>query len=184
MLNSTDQSDNVFDWPVTLALQALPDKIAMRSFPDKPMKGKKMNELLPSAALAHFVMKVNDVDASYAFYQGLGLRALDKFPGMAIIELRGGTHLLLTEKDVPETQSLHISRVGQRPDFAAEKIDLMIAGHSRSELETYRTGLIAKGYSAQEIAQETLFGHHYFSLQDPDGNGISFYTSHCSQQPV
>ncbi|MCA2024654.1 VOC family protein [Enterobacter sp. K16B] len=143
-----------------------------------------MHKLLPSAALAHFVMKVNDVDASYAFYQGLGLRALDKFPGMAIIELRGGTHLLLTEKDAPDTQSLHISRIGQRPDFAPEKIDLMIEGHSRTELETYRNGLIDKGYSPQQIAKEMLFGHHYFSLLDPDGNGISFYTSHCSQQPV
>jgi catechol 2,3-dioxygenase-like lactoylglutathione lyase family enzyme len=46
-------------------------------------------------------MKVKDVESSYAFYQGLGLRGIDKFPEMAIIELRGGTHLLLAAKDDP-----------------------------------------------------------------------------------
>ncbi|WP_181374408.1 VOC family protein [Pectobacterium polaris] len=143
-----------------------------------------MEESLPSAALAHFVMKVKDIEASYDFYRGLGLRGFDKFPGMAIIELRGGTHLLLTAKDDPLTDTLHVSRVGQRPDFISEKIDLMIAGHSKSDLEDFRTGLIEKGYSPLEIAEGSLYGHHYFSMQDPDGNGVSFYTSHCGNKPV
>ncbi|MCI4237719.1 VOC family protein [Dickeya dianthicola] len=143
-----------------------------------------MEESLPSAALAHFVMKVKDIESSYDFYRGLGLRGLDKFPGMAIIELRGGTHLLLTAKDDPQTDALHVSRVGQRPDFISEKIDLMIAGHSRSDLEIFRTRLIEKGFSPLGIADGSLYGHHYFSMEDPDGNGVSFYTSHCSDKPV
>lgn len=143
-----------------------------------------MEECLPSAAIAHFVMKVKDIESSYDFYQGLGLRGCDKFPGMAIIELRGGTHLLLAAKDDPLTDTLHGSRIGQRPDFISEKIDLMIAGHSKSDLENYRTGLIEKGYSPSEIAEGSLYGHYYFSMQDPDGYGVSFYTSHCGDKPV
>lgn len=73
-----------------------------------------MEDFLPSAAIAHFVMKVKNIESSYDFYQGLGLRGFDKFPGMAIIELRGGTHLLLAAKDDPITDTLHDSRVGQR----------------------------------------------------------------------
>lgn len=38
-----------------------------------------MEEFVPSAAIAHFVMKVKDVESSYAFYQGLGLRGIDNF---------------------------------------------------------------------------------------------------------
>ncbi|HXQ42680.1 MAG TPA: hypothetical protein VN821_15525, partial [Candidatus Udaeobacter sp.] len=50
---------------------------------------------LPAAAFGHFVMKVNDIDVSYQFYTKLGLRPFGIFPDLAIIELRGGTHILL-----------------------------------------------------------------------------------------
>lgn len=143
-----------------------------------------MEEFVPSAAIAHFVMKVKDVESSYAFYQGLGLRGIDKFPEMAIIELRGGTPLLLAAKDDPMAGALHASRVGQRPDFISEKIDLMIAGHTRADLEKYRAELMANGYSPADIAEAPLYGHDYFSMLDPDGHGVSVYTSHCGDKPV
>ncbi|EMO5538437.1 VOC family protein [Klebsiella variicola] len=143
-----------------------------------------MEEFVPSAAIAHFVMKVKDIESSYAFYQGLGLRGIDKFPEMAIIELRGGTHLLLAAKDDPMAGALHASRVGQRTDFISEKIDLMIAGHTRADLEKYRAELMANGYSPADIAEAPLYGHDYFSMLDPDGHGVSVYTSHCGDKPV
>jgi hypothetical protein len=40
------------------------------------------------------------------------------------------------------------------------------------------------GIGVTAIADGELYGHHYFSMHDPDGNGISFYTSHCSDKPV
>jgi catechol 2,3-dioxygenase-like lactoylglutathione lyase family enzyme len=142
-----------------------------------------MDDSLPAAALAHFVMKVQNIEASHQFYVGLGLRALDTFPGLAIVELRGGTHLLLFQKDDDQSRTLQNSHVGQRPDFGSEKIDLMIAGHKKADLELYRTRLIDKGYSPSSIAERALYGHYYFSIQDPDGNGVSFYTSHCGTSP-
>lgn len=143
-----------------------------------------MEDLLPAASLAHFVMKVANIEASYQFYIGLGLRAFDTFPGMAIVELRGGTHLLLFKKDDDQSSALQDSHVGQRPDFVSEKLDLMIAGLTKADLEIFRAGLIDKGYSPLAIADGALYGHHYFSIQDPDGNGVSFYTNHCSNKPV
>ena len=91
-----------------------------------------MEDSLPAAALGHFVMKVQNIEASYKFYTGLGLRAFETFPGMAIVELRGGTHLLLFQKDDDQSRTLQNSHVGQRPDFGSEKIDLMIAGHKKA----------------------------------------------------
>lgn len=148
------------------------------------MKELEVENHLPAAALGHFVMKVKNVQVSYEFYAGLGLRAVDTFPGMAIIELRGGTHILLFQKGDEQSEALLESRNGQRPEFHSEKIDLMIAGHAKADLERYRAGLVTKGYSPSEIADSTLYGHAYFSMQDPDANGITFYTSHCGDQPV
>ena len=143
-----------------------------------------MNDILPAAGLGHFVMKVQNVDASYNFYTGLGLRAFGTFPGMAIVEMRGGTHLLLFQKDDDQAATLQNSHNGQRPDFSSEKIDLMITGRTKADLELYRVGLIDKGYAPTAIADGQLYGHHLFSMQDPDGNGISFYTNHSGDEPV
>jgi catechol 2,3-dioxygenase-like lactoylglutathione lyase family enzyme len=143
-----------------------------------------MENLLPAAALGHFVMKVQDVERSYEFYASLGLRPFGTYPGMAIIELRGGTHLLLFKNDDPQSDALADSRLGQRSEFGLEKLDLMIAGHEKSDLAQYRADLIGKGHLPSEIAEGPLYGHHYFSMHDPDGTGITFYTSHCSDKPV
>ena len=143
-----------------------------------------MEDSLPVAALAHFVMKVRNIEATYRFYGGLGLRALDTFPGLAIVELRGGTHLLIFQKDDDQASALHDGHVGQRPEFGGEKLDLMISGHTKAQLELFRAGLMDKGYSPSAIADGVLYGHHYFSMKDPDVKGVTFYTSHCGDKPV
>ena len=48
----------------------------------------------------------------------------------------------------------------------------------------YRTTLLEKGLSVDAIAQDQLFGHDYFQLSDPDGNGITVYTSHAAELSV
>ena len=143
-----------------------------------------MNNSLPAAAFGHFVLKVNDIDISYQFYAKLGLRPFGIFPELAIIELRGGTHILLFNNNDELPFSLSPSHLGQRGAFSSERLDLMIDSKSRSDLELYRTSLIEHGLSADEIARDQFFGHYYFQLADPDGNGITVYTSHTGEFPV
>jgi catechol 2,3-dioxygenase-like lactoylglutathione lyase family enzyme len=135
-----------------------------------------MNNNLPAAAFGHFVMKVSDIDISYQFYTKLGLRPFGILPDLAII---GGTHILLFNKNDELPTSLSSSQLGQRGALFNERLDLMIDGKSRSDLEMYRTTLLEKGLSVDAIAQDQLFGHDYFQLADPDGNGITVYTSHA-----
>jgi hypothetical protein len=80
--------------------------------------------------------------------------------------------------------SLSSSHLGQRGAFFNERLDLMIYGKSWSDLELYRTTLIEKGLSVDAIAQDQFFGHDYFQLADPDGNGITVYTSHTGELSV
>lgn len=143
-----------------------------------------MSDNLPTAAFGHFVMKVNDVDISYQFYAKFGLRPIGIFSDVAIIELRGGTHILLFNKNNGLPFSLSPSHLGQRGDFSNERLDLMIDGKSRSDLELYRTSLMENGLLVDEIAPDQFFGHYYFQLADPDGNGITVYTSHTGELPV
>ena len=143
-----------------------------------------MSSNLPAATLGHFIMKVSDIDRSYQFYTKLGLRPFGRFPELAIIELRGGTHILLFGKNDELPSSPSSSHLGQRGSFFNERLDLMIAGKSRSDLELYRTTLLEKGLSVDAIAQDQFFGHDYFQLADPDGNGITVYTSHSGALPV
>ncbi len=139
---------------------------------------------LPAAALGHFVMKVANLDASYQFYADLGLRPIGRFPDVAIIELRGGTHILLFPENDEAPFPVTSGRLGQRGAFFNEQLDLLINGKTRYDLEVYRAMLLKNGIAPGEIAQERLFGHHYFQLTDPDGHGITVYTSHVGELPV
>ena len=83
-----------------------------------------MNNNLPAAAFGHFVLKVDDIDRSYQFYTNLGLRPFGIFPDLAIIELRGGTHILLFSKNDGLASSLSSSHLGQRGASFNERLDL------------------------------------------------------------
>jgi catechol 2,3-dioxygenase-like lactoylglutathione lyase family enzyme len=143
-----------------------------------------MSDNLPAAAFGHFVMKVSDINISYQFYTKLGLRPFGMYPYLAIIELRGGTHILLFNENDELSFSLSPSHLGQRGASFSERLDLMIEGKSRADLEQYRTTLMEKGLSVDAIAQDQFFGHDYFQLADPDGNGITVYTSHTGELSV
>jgi len=129
-------------------------------------------------AVAHLVFKVADLKRSCQFYSNLGLPPFAVDEKLAIVELRGGTHLLLFEvglagEDVAE------SLTGQFHERLSERFDLMIKGKGLSELKKYRLELISRGIAAGEIPDESVFGHHLFCVKDPDGNGITIYTSHA-----
>jgi catechol 2,3-dioxygenase-like lactoylglutathione lyase family enzyme len=145
---------------------------------------QSMDNTLPAAAFGHFIMRVGDVSISYKFYSDMGLRPCGVFPDLAIIELRGGSHILLFGKNGELPFPVTPSNLGQRSAIVSERLDLMIDGKAKSDLEAYRATLAKNGFSVDEIAQDRLFGHHYFQLVDPDGNGITVYTSHVGDLPV
>jgi catechol-2,3-dioxygenase len=129
-------------------------------------------------AVAHLVLKVADLKSSCQFYSNLGIPPFAIEEKVAIIELRGGTHLLLLEVDQLATEGVAQSLTGQFHKRFSEQFDLMIKGKGVNELKKYRSELISRGIAAGEIPDETFFGHHLFCIKDPDGNGVTIYTSH------
>jgi hypothetical protein len=59
------------------------------------------------------------------------LRPFGIFPDLAVIELRGGTHILLFSKHDELPSSLTSSQLGQRDASSNERLDLMIDGKSK-----------------------------------------------------
>jgi catechol-2,3-dioxygenase len=130
-------------------------------------------------AVGHLVFKVADLKSSCQFYSNLGLPPFAIDEEIAIIELRGGTHLILLSIDPLAGEDIAESVTGQFHKKLSEQFDLMIKGKGRDDLKKYRLELISRGIAAGEIPDETFFGHHLFCIKDPDGNGITIYTSHA-----
>ena len=143
-----------------------------------------MNEMKtvvdPELAVAHLVFKVADLKSSCQFYSNLGLPPFFTEEKIAIIELRGGTHLVLLSVDEPAGEDVAESVTGQFHKRFSEQFDLMIEGKNLDDLKKYRSELISRGIAAGEIPDEAVFGHHLFCVKDPDGNGITIYSSHAN----
>jgi len=136
-------------------------------------------EAVPPFAIGHLALTVGDVDACHRFYADLGLRTFGKGETMAILELRGGTHLLLFQRGAPDGDA-------ESPFDGARagSVDLMIAGRSRDDLEAVRGRLLERGHAPDPIADRQFFGHYVFKAKDPDGNQVTVSTSHASNLPV
>jgi catechol-2,3-dioxygenase len=134
----------------------------------------------PELAVAHLVFKVVNLKSSCQFYANLGLPPFFIEEKIAIIELRGGTHLVLLSVDELAGEDVAEGVTGQFHKRFSEQFDLMIEGKGLDELKKYRSELISRGIAAGQIPDETVFGHYLFCIKDPDGNGITIYTSHAN----
>jgi len=122
----------------------------------------------PVVGIGHIALSVTDIGTSARFYAELGLTPCHEGGGIAILELRGGTHLLLFSRETGPAIP------------ATDRVDLMIRGRTRDELEAYRAGLVGRGLEPSAIPDEDLYGHYMFQLRDPDGNEVVVATSHCA----
>ena len=133
-----------------------------------------MRKVRSTLAAGHIFVRVKDLQKSAKFYERAGLPAFMRSDSIAIIELRGGTHIILSESD----EAMAPSRCGQMGQSTGERFDLMIEGNKREDLELYRIRLVGQNIEVSEINDEPYHGHYFFSIKDPDDNVIHIYTSH------
>ncbi len=134
----------------------------------------------PSVSMGHVILHTDDMESSVHFYQTLGLvpTPSPNVPDgdLMLMELRGGTDLLILRSDSELAPNFPVSKVGYAGHSAP--IDIMIPKHEREDLAAYRAGLQAAGFEPGEISDEMRFGHWYFSITDPNGHAITVLTSH------
>jgi catechol 2,3-dioxygenase-like lactoylglutathione lyase family enzyme len=119
----------------------------------------------PDVAIGHIVMYASEVPASARFYETLGCRPVHASRDMAILELRGGTHLMLF--------------AGEPTDREQPGFDLMV-----DELSAYRDRLIAAGIQCTELERHERSGHELFKCDDPDGYRVVVYSNHSECRSV
>ena len=102
------------------------------------------------------MLTVSDVDRAADFYVTIGMREIERNAQVAIMELRGGTHLVLpaapvTPGDVP--------------------FDLMV-----EDLAATHRAWTEQGLAPGEITSDRI--HDSFVVTDPDGHRLTISSSH------
>ena len=109
----------------------------------------------PRFGIGHVSMPVADVDALTDFYTAIGMRLVVNMGRMAILELRGGTHLILSHGDP-----------------AASTLDLIV-----DDIDETREVLAAAG--AEPSAIQRGNPHDRFVATDPEGNTLVVASNHA-----
>jgi catechol 2,3-dioxygenase-like lactoylglutathione lyase family enzyme len=119
----------------------------------------------PTLAIGHVVLHARDVAASAEFYSGIGLRLIVKRPELAILELRGGTHLLLFQAR---------DTVGPAPAF-----DLMV-----DDIAATWASFEKSGIQVTPIREDRISRHQMFEVTDPSGYLITVLSNHTEGRSV
>ena len=109
--------------------------------------------------IGHEVLRVSDLERSVAFWREIGMREVERNENVAVLELRGGTHLVL----VPG------SPTDDNDDDAP--FDLMV-----DDLETTHEQWHSRGLDPSPIERGRI--HSAFSVRDPDGYKVTVNSSH------
>jgi hypothetical protein len=129
------------------------------------MKSSKNNtaDPRPPVWVGHVAMYSGRVAESSQFMQQIGMRLVADDDEFAVLEMRGGTHLLLTAD--AESKLLNGS------------FDLMV-----EDLDATHRHFTGLGLEPGEIERGRI--HDCFELHEPGGTAITFNSSHVGDLPV
>jgi len=118
----------------------------------------------PPVAVGHVRLNVGDVAAAARWLETVGLRPIVTRPELAVLELRGGTHVVVRQAERPAP--------GTPAPF-----DLMV-----DDVDAAHRGYAASGLSPSPIRRGRI--HDSFDLPGPDGWNFIVNSSHASGQPI
>ena len=123
------------------------------------------NEQRPPVAVAHVVLETDRMEESAHFIRTIGMRPVFEGPEVSVYELRGGTHLILMLK----------SKIvaGDAP------FDLMV-----DDLRATHERFASLGLAPSPIEARPAISHEVFTVREPAGHVITFFSNHVSGHPV
>ena len=119
----------------------------------------------PTVAIGHVVHEVASVAKEADWLEALGVRPIVRQRDFAVMELRGGTHIILAKAEGK------IAAGTEAPfDFIVDDVDAMHAYCAEQGLEP---GPMSRGRI-----------HDRFALTDPSGYAVTIMSSHAGNRPV
>ena len=119
----------------------------------------------PPVAVGHVRLPATDVAASERWLQSVGLRPIFADDSLAVLELRGGTHVVVRKAEQPPAAG------------SAAPFDLMV-----DDIEAARRDYAAKGLGPSDISRGRI--HDAFHLTGPDGYDFTVTSSHAGGRAV
>ncbi|HEX3885748.1 MAG TPA: VOC family protein [Stellaceae bacterium] len=119
----------------------------------------------PPVAIGHVRLPCSDVGAAARWLETAGLRPIVTMEGLAVLELRGGTHVVVRKSDQPVAP-------GTTAPF-----DLMV-----DDVDSSHGDYAEKGLSPSEIIRGRI--HDSFTLPGPDGWSFIVNSSHASGKAI
>jgi hypothetical protein len=117
----------------------------------------------PDIWLGHCSLKTSDLDGSHDFMIQIGLRPVFKNEEITILELRGGTHLIMSFDESAEGGEAKI-------DFMVEDINA-----------TY-SSFTSLGLKLSEMSRGSI--HDSFVVSEPGGNQITVNSTHVDDHGI
>lgn len=118
----------------------------------------------PTVSIGHFSLRVSDLDRSAEFYLSLGMvETHPRMRGLAILELKGGTHMLLF-------------RAKKKPRATSLPFDLMV-----DDLDAVMAMLKGAGHRVGPVTRDRFSPHRTFLVHDPDGHELTITSGHTGE---
>ncbi|MDP3857946.1 MAG: glyoxalase/bleomycin resistance/dioxygenase family protein [Stagnimonas sp.] len=111
------------------------------------------------------MLHTNRMTETATFMRTVGMRPIFDGPDVSVYEMRGGTHLIMMKKE----------KIA--PGEAA--FDLMV-----DDLQETHKRFVALGLSPSSIEARPQIDHDVFTVREPAGHVITFFSSHASGKPI
>lgn len=122
---------------------------------DHDQASERDRQNIPRFAIGHMTLDAGNVDRLTDFYTGIGMRLVMNMGRAAIVELAGGTHIIIRSG---EPGRAHL-------DFIVDDID-----------ETHE---VMERAGANPTAIRRGNPHDVFSATDPEGNALQINSTHA-----
>ena len=119
----------------------------------------------PPVAIGHVFYQAADVAAASRWFAAVGMRSIWCDDEVAVLELRGGTHLVVTK-------AARKPRPGKAAPF-----DLMV-----DDVDAAQRNFAKQGLKPSRIRRGSI--HDEFLLAGPDGMKVTVLSSHAGRRPV